>query len=61
MGLEGVGEGRLHSFAPVDITPAWKSAGRGLFRKVVQSVSQGRLSHYNSPGLSLHSLLIISK
>lgn len=61
MGLEGVEEGRLHSSAPGDVTPAWKSSGCGLLRKVVQSVSRGLLSHYNSPGLSLQSLLIISK
>lgn len=61
MGLEGVEEGRLPSSTPVDITAAWKSAGCGLLRKVVRGVSQGPLSHYNSPGLSLRSLLIISK
>ena len=61
VGLEGVEEGRLHSSAPGDVTPAWKSTGCGLLRKVVRSMSRGLLSHYNSPGLSLQSLLIISK
>lgn len=52
-GFGGVEEGRLHSSAPGDVTPAWKSTGCGLLRKVVRSMSRGLLSHYNSQGLSL--------